>query len=204
MSALEAVSYFLVWVYLLSFLALTSVAQREAGRSVWLFGKGKERQTLPALLFRFAFIGAAVWPSTRLITGDVPANDPVRAAIDGEWIDVLGHGLIAVGACVAILSQRHMGASWRIGAAEGKTGAIVDDGPFALSRNPVFVGQALLFVGLFFAFPGMVSLALTSALLVAIHLQVRIEERVLAANLGAPYADYMRRVPRWVGVPRDG
>ncbi len=200
MSALEAVSYLLVWVYLLSFLALTAVAQREAGRSVWLFGKGKEKQTLPALLFRFAFIGAAVWPLIRLVTGDIPADDPVRAAIDGEWLDVLGHGFIAVGACVAILSQRHMGASWRIGAAEGETGPIVDDGPFALSRNPVFVGQALLFVGLFLVFPGVVSLTLTAALMIAIHLQVTIEERVLAATLGEPYLDYMRRVRRWVGV----
>lgn len=200
MTILEGVSYLLVWVYLLSFFALTAVAQREAGRSVWLFSKGKEKQTLPAMLFRFAFAGAAIWPLFRLITGDLPANDPVRTMLDGEWVDVLGHGLIAIGACVAILSQRHMGASWRIGAAEGETGAIVDDGPFALSRNPVFVGQALLFVGLFFVFPGVVSLALTSALLVAIHLQVKIEERVLAATLGEPYLDYMRRVRRWAGV----
>ena len=97
-----------------------------------------------------------------------------------------------------------MGANWRIGAAEGEIGKIVDDGPFAISRNPVFVGQALLFVGLFFVFPGVVSLALTIALLVAIHLQVRIEERVLASNLGEPYAAYVRRVPRWLGVPNGG
>lgn len=203
MTTLEAISYLLVWVYLLSFFALTAVAQREAGRSVWLFGKGKEKQTLPAMLFRFAFAGAAVWPAVRLITGDIPGNDPVRAALDGEWIDVLGHGLIAVGACIAILSQRHMGTNWRIGAAEGEIGRIVDDGPFAVSRNPVFVGQALLFVGLFFVFPGVISLALTIALLVAIHLQVKIEERVLAATLGQPYLDYMRRVRRWVGAKQN-
>lgn len=198
MSALEAISYLLVAIYLLSFFALTSVAQRQAGRSVWLFGRGGEKQAVPALLFRFAFAGAALWPLVRLATGDIPENDPIRAALDGEWIDVLGHGFIAVGACIAILSQRHMGASWRIGAAEGETGPIVDDGPFALSRNPVFVGQALLFFGLFLVFPGIVSLALTGALFVAIHLQVRIEERVLTATLGEPYVGYMRRVPRWL------
>jgi protein-S-isoprenylcysteine O-methyltransferase Ste14 len=200
MSTLEAVSYVLVWVYLLSFLALTSVAQREAGRSVWLFGKGKEKQTVPAMLFRLAFVGAAIWPLIRLATGDLPADDPFRATLDGEWIDVLGHALIAVGACIAILSQRHMGASWRIGAAEGETGAIVDDGPFAISRNPVFVGQVLLFVGLMLVFPGVVQGALTAALIVAVNLQVRIEERVLAASLGEPYLEYSRRVGRWIGL----
>jgi protein-S-isoprenylcysteine O-methyltransferase Ste14 len=202
MTALEAVSYLFVWIYLLSFLALTAVAQLEAGRSVWLFGRGKEKQTLPALLFRFAFIGAAVWPLVRLITGDIPADDPIRSALDGNWIHVLGASLIVTGAYVAILSQRHMGASWRIGAAEGEIGPIVDDGPFALSRNPVFVGQALLFVGLFLVLPGVISLALTAALLIAIHLQVTVEERVLAVTMGAPYKDYLRRVPRWIGVPQ--
>ncbi len=182
---------------------MTAVAQREAGRSVWLFGRGKEKQTLPALLFRFAFIGAAVWPLVRLIAGDIPTNDPIHAALDRKWIDVLGTGFIAVGACVAILSQHHMGASWRIGAAEGEIGPIVDDGPFALSRNPVFVGQALLFVGLFLVLPGVISLALTAALLIAIHLQVTVEERVLAVTLGTPYKDYLRRVPRWIGVPQQ-
>jgi protein-S-isoprenylcysteine O-methyltransferase Ste14 len=200
MSALEAVSYILVWIYFASFFMLTAVAQREAGRSVWLFGKGRDRQTIPALLFRLSFAGAALWPLVRLATGDLPAGDPIQARLDGEWFDVLGHGLITVGACLAILSQRHMGASWRIGAAEGETGAIVDDGPFAFSRNPVFVGQSLLFLGLFFVFPGVVALALTTTLIVAIHLQVAIEERVLAATLGEPYLAYMRRVRRWIGV----
>jgi protein-S-isoprenylcysteine O-methyltransferase Ste14 len=202
MTTLEAVSYTLVWVYLLSFLALTSMAQREAGRPVWLFGKGKEKQAIPALLFRFAFLGAGFWPAIRLLTGDIPAEDPIRSALNGVWIDALGLALVALGAGISILSQRHMGASWRIGAAEGETGAIVDDGPFALSRNPVFVGQMFLFIGLFLVFPSLVQGALTAALIVAVNLQVRIEERVLASSLGEPYLDYSRRVGRWIGTRR--
>jgi protein-S-isoprenylcysteine O-methyltransferase Ste14 len=77
-----------------------------------------------------------------------------------------------------------MGASWRIGAAEGEQGAIVDTGPFAVSRNPVFVGQALLFVGLFLVLPGSVQGMLTVAILIALRLQVSIEETVLSATLG--------------------
>lgn len=93
-----------------------------------------------------------------------------------------------------------MGASWRIGAAEGELGPIVDNGPFAISRNPVFVGQALLFVGLFLVLPSLIQGALTLALLVAIVLQVRIEERVLVRSLGQPYRDYQQRVRRWLGT----
>jgi len=71
-----------------------------------------------------------------------------------------------------------------------------------VSRNQVFVGQMLLFAGLFLVFPGLVQGALTLALIVAVVLQVRIEEQVLAATFGSAYADYRRRVGRWIWVWR--
>ncbi|MGL5361436.1 MAG: methyltransferase family protein [Bosea sp. (in: a-proteobacteria)] len=200
MTSLEGVSYTLFAAYLLSFFGLSAVAARQAGRSIWLFNSGPASQTLPAMLFRIAFAGAALWPLIRSLTGDLITRDPVHDALDGIVPDIIGHLLVAIGACVAAASQMHMGASWRIGAAERETGALVDDGPFAVSRNPVFVGQILLFIGLFLVFPSIVQGALTAALIFAVVLQVRIEERVLAVTLGAPYADYSRRVGRWIGV----
>ena len=199
MTALEGVSYALFVVYLLSFFGLSAVAARQAGRSIWLFNTGPASQTVPAMLFRLAFAGAALWPVIRSLAGDLVTRDPVHDALDGIVPDIIGHLLVAIGACIAAASQMHMGASWRIGAAERETGALVDDGPFAISRNPVFVGQMLLFAGLFLVFPSMVQGALTAALMIAVVLQVQIEERVLAATLGAPYADYSRRVGRWLG-----
>lgn len=200
MSGMEIASYLMVVVYVVSFLAMSAILAKEAGRPVWLFGKGKEKQTVPALLFRLAFAGAVLWPLWLVTAGNPMKDDPLTAALDGPWFDVLGHLLVVIGACIALLSQRYMGASWRIGAAQGEQGAIVDSGPFAISRNPVFVGQALLFVGLFIVLPSLVQAALTLALLIAIRLQVVIEERVLAASLGQPYLAYKARVRRWLGV----
>jgi protein-S-isoprenylcysteine O-methyltransferase Ste14 len=50
--------------------------------------------------------------------------------------------------------------------------------------------------------PSLIQAALTLALLVAITLQVRVEERVLAAAYGEPYLAYKVRVRRWLGVRR--
>jgi protein-S-isoprenylcysteine O-methyltransferase Ste14 len=200
MSGMEIASYLMAVAYVVSFLAMSAILAREAGRPVWLFDKGSEKQMLPALLFRLAFVGAVLWPLWLAALGNPVTNDPLAAALDGPWFDVLGHLLVVLGACTALLSQRYMGTSWRIGAAEGQQGAIVDGGPFAISRNPVFLGQALLFVGLFIVLPSLVQAALTLALLVAIRLQVAIEERVLAASLGEPYLAYKARVRRWFGV----
>jgi protein-S-isoprenylcysteine O-methyltransferase Ste14 len=199
MNAVEGVSSALIVIYLVGFLVLTAVASRAAGKPVWLFTRGPS-QALPATLFRLAFVGAVIWPLL-LATGlDPLPRDPIRAALDGWLGDVIGLLLIAVGAFIAILSQWYMGASWRIGAAEGEQGAIVDSGPFAISRNPVFVGQILLFVGLFLVLPGIVQGALTLAILIAVRLQVGIEERVLRVALGAPYVAYLKRVRRWIGT----
>ncbi len=203
MSGMEIASYLMVVVYVISFLAMSAILAREAGRPVWLFGKGGEKQALPALLFKLAFAGAVIWPLLLAAFGNPVANDPLHAALDGPWYHVLGHLLVVIGACVALLSQRYMGTSWRIGAAEGEQGAIVDSGPFAISRNPVFLGQALLFIGLFIVLPSLVQAGLTLALLIAIRLQVAIEERVLTASLGQPYLAYRARVRRWLGVTRQ-
>ena len=200
MSGMEIASYLMAVVYVISFLAMSAILAKEAGRSVWLFGNGKERQTLPALLFRLAFAGALLWPLWLAAFGNPLKADPLTAALERPWFDVLGHLFVVIGACIALLSQRHMGTSWRIGAAEGEQGAIVDSGPFAISRNPVFVGQALLFIGLFIVLPSLVQAALTLALLLAIRLQVGVEERVLAASLGQPYLAYKARVRRWLGA----
>lgn len=200
MSGMESASYLVVGVYVVSFFAMSAILAMEAGRSVWLFGKGQEKQTLPALLFRLAFAGAVLWSLWLAAFGNPVKGDPLAAVLRGPWFDVLGHLLVIIGAGVALLSQRFMGSSWRIGAAEGEQGAIVDRGPFAISRNPVFVGQALLFIGLFIVLPSLIQAALTLALLIAIRLQIAIEERVLAASLGAPYLAYKARVRRWLGV----
>jgi len=200
MSGMEIASYLVAVVYVVSFIVLSTLLAEEAGRPVWLFGKGREKQMLPALLFRLAFAGAVLWPLWLAAFGNPVKDDPPAAALDGPWFDVLGHLLVVIGAGVALLSQRAMGSSWRIGAAEGEQGAIVDSGPFAISRNPVFVGQAVLFIGLFIVLPSLVQAALTLALLIAIRLQVAIEERVLAASLGEPYLAYKARVRRWLGV----
>ncbi len=200
MTGMEIASYFMVVAYVISFMAMSMIQARETGRPVWLFGKGSEPQALPALLFRLAFVGAVIWPLLLAGFGNPVTKDWLTRLLTGDWFDVLGYLLVVLGVSLAIVAQRHMGSSWRIGAADGEVGAIVDSGPFAISRNPVFVGQALLFVGLFIVLPSLIQAALTGALLLAIALQVRIEERVLQRTLGEPYRAYCRRVRRWLGT----
>ena len=197
MQTLAAVTYGIFITYVVNFLMLSAVAAKQAGRPVWLLDAGEPLQRLTGWTFRAAFAGAVLWPPVRLWTGRLPW-DPVIMP-QGVVVALSGHLLVAVGSAIALVSQYHMGAAWRIGTAEGEHGGLVQTGPFAISRNPVFLGQIILFVGLFVAFPDLVQLLIASALIAAIMLQVRIEERVLARAYREAYAGYAARVPRWIG-----
>lgn len=198
MTVTEAGAILTLWIYIVGFFVLTARASRRAGRSVWLFGVGNQPQALSAVLFRLAFAAGALYPTLSVVwTAYTGAALPWTRFADGVQ-EVLGLAMMAAGATFALWAQWHMGASWRIGAAEGHQGGIVDNGPFAFSRNPVFVGQAALFAGSVAVFPSIVQAAVLAALVLAIHLQVKVEERVLGRELGEPYAEYRRRVRRWL------
>jgi protein-S-isoprenylcysteine O-methyltransferase Ste14 len=201
MQALAAVTYLIFLAYVANFLMLSAVAAKEAGGSVWLFRAGGPRQRLIGWILRAAFFTVILWPPLRMWSGGLP-SDALTAALQGTLTALLGHLLVAVGAAVALVSQYHMGAAWRIGAVEGRQGKLVQSGPFALSRNPVFLGQAVMFAGLFLAVPDMVQFLISAAAIVALRVQVRIEERVLARTHGRAYDDYAARVPRWIGRVR--
>jgi protein-S-isoprenylcysteine O-methyltransferase Ste14 len=77
---------------------------------------------------------------------------------------------------------------------------LVSGGPYALSRHPLYLGEGLAAIGLLLptvAWPGMLVLA---AFLAAQYVRIRAEERVLEGEF-PEYADYRRRVPRYLPTP---
>lgn len=80
-----------------------------------------------------------------------------------------------------------------------RVGPLVASGPFALVRNPLYVGNIALWAGFALA-ARLVWLAPVIAVLLALeyHAIVRWEERLLESRLGDAYREYMLRVPRWL------
>jgi protein-S-isoprenylcysteine O-methyltransferase Ste14 len=77
--------------------------------------------------------------------------------------------------------------------------ALITSGPFALSRNPIYVANTLLVggLGLVFGIGWLVIAALLGALLTQ-KLAIEREERHLAARFGADWQAYAARTPRWL------
>jgi protein-S-isoprenylcysteine O-methyltransferase Ste14 len=77
--------------------------------------------------------------------------------------------------------------------------SLVADGPYKISRNPMYVGLTLILVAwAIFLCSGWV---LAGPLLFAVYIrrfQIAPEERALAALFGAEYSEYRTRVRRWL------
>lgn len=77
--------------------------------------------------------------------------------------------------------------------------ALVTEGLYRFSRNPIYVGFAVTYAGLAVAMDSVVALALLApCLLVVDRGVIAREERYLAGLFGADYAAYRARVRRWL------
>jgi protein-S-isoprenylcysteine O-methyltransferase Ste14 len=79
------------------------------------------------------------------------------------------------------------------------THALIEEGPFRVSRNPLYVGLLALYLGLALLAPTFWGLVLFPvAVLLVLWGAILPEERFLHERFGAPYDDYTRRVRRWL------
>lgn len=77
--------------------------------------------------------------------------------------------------------------------------ALVEGGPFRFSRNPAYLGFVLLVVGFALRWGDLWGwLAVVATQQVLDRLAIAREEPYLAARFGPAYAEYARRVRRWV------
>lgn len=76
---------------------------------------------------------------------------------------------------------------------------LLTEGPFAVSRNPIYLSAALLLIGIGLATGnGWTVLTAFLAAFVVGKLAIGREEKVLAQRFGKKYRDYARRVRRWI------
>jgi protein-S-isoprenylcysteine O-methyltransferase Ste14 len=80
---------------------------------------------------------------------------------------------------------------------------LVTKGLYQVTRNPVYVGMLLMQVGVAVACASWLYLLLTLVLLMLLNAILSAEERYCLDAYGDAYRKYMRRTPRWLGVPKS-
>jgi protein-S-isoprenylcysteine O-methyltransferase Ste14 len=108
------------------------------------------------------------------------------------WLFV---GLGVVGFIFMWWARLHLGKLWSGGIVTKENHRVVDSGPYALVRHPIYTGLLLLVFATVAIKGDVFALAGAGVLLVAYVRKARLEERFLAAELGTAYADYRKHVP---------
>ncbi len=79
------------------------------------------------------------------------------------------------------------------------TTAILDDGLYAISRNPIYLAMALIYLGIALLFNSFWFLPPLVLVLLTIHFGVILrEEKYLTRKFGSEYLNYKTSVRRWI------
>ena len=117
---------------------------------------------------------------------DCPGVDPRRRA-------ALGRARAAFLLQAAFTQKKTPANPWR------PTTAIATDGPYRLTRNPAYLGMALVYVGIALCSQALwVLVPLPIVLAIIDRGVIAREEHYLERKFGQEYLDYKRRVRRWV------
>jgi protein-S-isoprenylcysteine O-methyltransferase Ste14 len=122
---------------------------------------------------------------------------PPESDAPGATLWITGALVVALGEAIRLWAVHHIGAISRT--RSDRLGPLILSGPFALVRNPLYVGNILLWAG-FAISAHLVWFAPVVVALLALeyHAIVRWEEGLLGERIGEPYAQYVARVPRWL------
>jgi protein-S-isoprenylcysteine O-methyltransferase Ste14 len=79
------------------------------------------------------------------------------------------------------------------------TTALVTSGPYGITRNPMYLGMAVLYAALALSLGVIWALAVLPLVIIAVdRLVIAREEPYLERKFGEPYREYKRRVRRWL------
>lgn len=181
----------LTLVLMLGMVLTRTAMLRRAGVRAMKFGAMDKRDFLipPFACFYFYHVFAAAfgWPAvdTRTFFESVPV----------AWAGVT---MCGAGLTLLLCSLVSFGRSFRVGIDADRLGRLVTTGIFALSRNPIYVGFAVILLGQFLIFPNWILLVYAGAGAWLFHRQVLLEEDFLRHHYGQEYLAYCDRVRRYL------
>lgn len=111
------------------------------------------------------------------------------------FVNVLGVAMYVTGFLLAVWARIVMNKSWGVpGEHIQKQDKLVTTGPFAITRNPIYLGFLLLYFGFAFAIDSWLFF-LRVPLLIYFYKSAKAEEKLLEKKFGEKYLKYKSSVP---------
>ena len=142
----------------------------------------------PAFLYLLGLL-AGWWLERKYPLASLPKNVAIAAGIV----------LVVAGLAVARAGARTI---WKANSSIipiKPTTAIVSDGPYALTRNPMYLGMVFIYVGIAFLIHSAWAFILLPIVILGVdRLVIAKEEKYLTGKFGESYLAYKNKVRRWI------
>jgi protein-S-isoprenylcysteine O-methyltransferase Ste14 len=127
----------------------------------------------------------------------------IRLLIDGSGLlgawSLLGVVPLIAGFLIAILAAQQFGRAGTNIVPLTPSTALVEDGMFRWTRNPMYLGMTAVLIGTALLLDRALPWLVVPAFVAILRLRfIRHEERLMEATFGADYLAYKRRVRRWL------
>ena len=117
-----------------------------------------------------------------------------RFVPSSAFIAYIGLALTLAGTGFAIWARAYLGQNWSSNVTIKEDHRLIQTGPYAVVRHPIYSGFLLAFLGTALAFGQVRGLVAWALAFVGWRLKSRMEEEFMQQRFGAEYADYKRRV----------
>jgi len=145
----------------------------------------------PFIFLGFFLVGLALHYYFRLLLVTEPRFDSI--------LDIIGTALIIVSLILPVLAFKVLEKYKTTHKVYKPTTAIVSDGIYKYSRNPIYLSGFILFIGISFISNSLITLLLIIPLFFVIREGVvKREERYLERKFGQEYLNYINQVRRWI------
>ena len=170
------------------------------GSEIWL---GYRRRRLPSGATdrdsgSKAWVIGSVWTAVSLGIGLAFAFPGIAIKSGRTEVFVAGLVLMVAGIALRWYAVLVLGTSFTVNVATRPGQPVVESGPYRWIRHPSYTGGLLTLLGVLVCCCNPVSLLSVVFALGGYARRIRIEEKALATDLGAPYRDYMRRTKRLI------
>jgi protein-S-isoprenylcysteine O-methyltransferase Ste14 len=170
--------------------------------ATWIVGAAYWSRGSPAK--RRAGAGTrALWPlasvAAAILVYRLAAHDLRRATDHSRWIELPGLVLLVASTAFTIWARLWLGRMWSASPSVlRKDHELRTDGPYAITRHPIYTGLFGMLLGTVLLNGLGVSLGLLVVGAVFLATRIPIEERLLSTTFPDEYARYRERVPRLV------
>lgn len=183
---------------LLVFVLRSFILWKQTGVNPLVFGNTNKAHDYIGRVYKVMVLGT--WISITLFSffpDQYPFLLPIEY-LESDQLKFTGLVLLFVSFLWTSIGQYQMSESWRIGIDYEETTKLVSNGLFKYSRNPIFLGVLISYLGTFLIIPNILSFSMMLVTFVTIQTQVRLEEEYLESVQGKEYLNYKSQVRRWL------